>query len=159
MTDSMRRRDAGYTLTEMLVVLIIIGLIAAAVTPAIIGQLDRARVRTARLQLDTVSAALEMLHGDLQRYPTNEEGLQALVQAPSNAPGWLGPYVRNADQIKDPWGRPFVYRIDDEAGAFTLKSLGADGREGGEGVRADIALDVGSPLPRAAEGQGAKAAP
>src|SRR5262245_55086248 len=68
-----RPRDSAYTLTEMLVVLIIIGLIAAAVTPAVIGQLDRARVRTARLQLDTVSAALEMYRGDLQRYPTSEE--------------------------------------------------------------------------------------
>jgi general secretion pathway protein G len=132
-----RTNDEGYTLTEMLVVIGIIGLIAAALTPAMIGQMGRARAKAARLQVETVGAAVEMFRTDVGRYPTPEEGLNALVRAPGGTEGWTGPYVRDAKSIRDPWGRALAYRADDQD-AFTVASLGSDGKPGGEGTKADL---------------------
>lgn len=136
----MRRRDDGYTLTEMLVVIGIIGLLAAALTPALVGQLARARVKTARLQLETVSSALEQYRSDVNRYPTEQEGLRALVANAKGAPGWLGPYLRDPNALDDPWGHPILYKLDPTGDRFELKSLGSDGRPGGDGMAADIHL-------------------
>lgn len=130
--------QAGYTLTEMLVVIGIIGLIAAVLTPGLMSQLGRARVKAAQLQLETLSSAVEMFHSDVGRYPTQGEGLRALVTQPSGTEGWVGPYVKNAKTLKDPWGRTIVYKSDAEGQSFTVESFGADGKPGGSGVDQDL---------------------
>jgi general secretion pathway protein G len=135
----MKRPDAqgGYTITELLVVLVILGLIAAAISPQIIGRLDSSKVRAARLQLDVVLSSLDAFFVDVGRYPTNEEGIAALLSAPPNAPGWAGPYARSARNIIDPWGQQLVYAID-EAGSAMVRTYGSDKKEGGKGSAADL---------------------
>jgi general secretion pathway protein G len=132
-------RDLGYTLTEMLVVIGIIGLIAAVITPGVIGQFGRARAKAAELQLQTLSTEIEAFASDVGRYPTSQEGLQALLQEPSGVDGWSGPYVRDAKSLKDPWGRSLIYSLDAEGRQFQVRSLGADGKPGGSGIDRDLA--------------------
>ncbi|HYE45598.1 MAG TPA: type II secretion system major pseudopilin GspG [Caulobacter sp.] len=129
---------AGYTLTEMLVVVAIIGLISAVVIPQTIGQLGKAQSRSAKLQAQTVAAAVELFSGDNGRFPTEEEGLIALVRRPAGLDSWTGPYLRTEDQLKDPWGRPFIYT--EEEGTFSITTLGANNKVGGEGPDRDITL-------------------
>ena len=131
-------RQDGYTLTEMLVVIGIIGLIAAFLTPSIIGQLARAKSKAAQLQLNTLAADVEAFSSDIQRYPTQSEGLKALVQEPDGAEGWSGPYIRDQKMLNDPWGQPIVYAVDTDKRVFTITSLGADGKPGGAGVNRDL---------------------
>lgn len=130
------RSDDGYTLTEMLVVIAIIGLLAAVLTPSVIGQLGRARVKAASLQLQTTASALEMFRDDVGRYPTHAEGLAALTTAPQDVEGWIGPYLKDAKASRDPWNQPLVYQP--EGDTFRLESLGADRRTGGRGAAADL---------------------
>ena len=130
--------EAGYTLTEMLVVIGIIGLIAAVLTPTLFGQLGRARAKSAQLQLETVAAEVEMFVADVGRAPTAAEGLVALVREPAGAQGWTGPYMRDEKSLRDPWGRPLQYSAGADDQGFTLSSLGADGKEGGNGVNRDL---------------------
>jgi general secretion pathway protein G len=132
------RDEGGYTLTEMLVVIGIIGLIAAALTPGLIGQLGRAKAKTAQLQLDTVASAVENFHADVGRYPTSDEGLKALITEPSGADGWTGPYLRDKKVLNDPWGRPVVYIVDQDHNTFVVKSYGAEGKPGGRGVNREL---------------------
>lgn len=132
------RSDAGYTLTEMLVVIGIIGLIAAALTPGIIGQFGRAKAKAAQLQLDTLAADVEAFSSDVGRYPTQDEGLSALIEEPSGTEGWSGPYLKNRRMMNDPWGRPILYSLDQSRRTFEVKSLGADGKPGGRGVDRDL---------------------
>ncbi len=141
------RRDSegGYTLTEMLVVIGIIGLIAAVLTPALVGQMSRARAKAAQLQLQTVSSQLEMFMTDVGRYPTDQEGLRALMKEPDGVEGWTGPYVKDAKALNDPWGRAVVYRTDGSTGSFTITSLGADGKPGGRGADRDLRLPAATP--------------
>ena len=131
-------REDGYTLTEMLVVIGIIGLIAAALTPGIIGQLARAKSKAAQLQLDTLAADVEAFSSDVQRYPTQSEGLKALLQEPEGVDGWSGPYVRDLKMMNDPWGQPIGYDVDTDKRSFVLTSLGADAKPGGTGVNRDL---------------------
>ena len=137
------RNDAGYTLTEMLVVIGIICLIAAALTPGLMGQLGRARVKAAELQLQTVSSAVELFKSDVGRYPTQAEGLPALVTDPGGLQGWTGPYIRDAKALSDPWNRPILYTLDPSGQSFTVESLGADGKPGGTGVNRDLKAPSG----------------
>ncbi len=137
--------SAGYTLTEMLVVIGIIGLIAAVLTPGLLYQMGRARAKTAQLQLDTLAAGIEAFESDVHRYPTAEEGLNALVKEPAGAEGWTGPYVRDAKVLNDPWGRKVIYTADPERHAFTVKSLGADGKPGGSGADRDLQSPAAQP--------------
>lgn len=128
--------DAGYTLTEMLVVIGIISLIAAVLTPGIISQMSRARAKAAQLQLDTISVAVEMYYSDVGHYPTADEGLSALA-TPRDAPaGWSGPYVRGKAALADPWGRPVRYALT--GGGYQISTLGADGKPGGSSANSDI---------------------
>jgi general secretion pathway protein G len=133
------RGEAGYTLTELLVVIVVLALIAAAVTPQILGRFNTAKTRTAQLHADTLAAALDDFFIDVGRYPTAEEGITALLTAPPTAGGWSGPYVRSARTLTDPWGRQFLV-LPPPANNLppNVVSLGADGVEGGEGVDADI---------------------
>jgi len=138
------RQDEGYTLTEILVVMAIIGLIAAVLTPGIIGQLGRARAKTAQVQLESVAAAVESFRSDVGRYPTSSEGLNALTSQPSSAEGWTGPYVKSAKALTDPWGHTIDYKESDDALTFVVTSFGADGQPDGTGLNRDLHAPAGS---------------
>lgn len=129
--------DDGYTLTEMLVVIVIISLIAAVLTPSLLGQLSRAKAKTASLQLEATATSLSLFKDDIGRFPTEAEGLKALVEDPGDAQGWLGPYLKTTKSLNDPWNHPLVYKLGSDGGV-TVESLGADGKEGGKGVDGDL---------------------
>jgi general secretion pathway protein G len=132
----------GYTFAEVLAVLLILGLIAAIVTPQVLGQMERAKVRAAKLQGEGILTAVESMAADLGRLPTEAEGIKSLLVAPANAPGWQGPYLRDERRIMDPWGRPFVLKVaSPETASFSIQSLGSDGKEGGERGAADIVVN------------------
>ena len=133
--------EAGYTLTEMLVVIVIIALIAAVLTPSLLGQLSRARAKTANLQLESTATSLDLFKDDIGRYPTEAEGLKALVVAPDETEGWLGPYLKSDKALNDPWGHPLVYHTGADD-TVTVTTLGADGKPGGKGVDADLSVSV-----------------
>jgi general secretion pathway protein G len=138
--NSMNRRDkdGGYTLTEMLVVIGIISLIAAVLTPGLLNHLSRARAKAAELQLKSVAASVEQFREDVGRYPTAQEGLSVLLKAPAGAENWTGPYAESANAITDPWGRPVLYIVDDKNHRFHVETLGADGAPGGTSFNRDL---------------------
>lgn len=133
-----RRREHGFTLVELLVVLVILGLIAAFAAPQVIKYLGSAKTDAAAIQIERLSGILDLYRLEVGSYPSTEEGLQALVERPIDAENWNGPYIKKADALIDPWGRAYVYRRPGEHGDFDLYSLGADGSEGGEGEDRDI---------------------
>ena len=132
-------RRKGFTLLELLVVIVIIGLLAGYVAPRYFSQVGRSEVQVARAQIESIEKALDQYRLDLRRYPNAEEGLQALTTRPDNAPAWSGPYLKKSLPT-DPWGRPYVYRIPGQKGEFELFSYGRDGKPGGTGEDADIGL-------------------
>lgn len=128
----------GFTLLELLVVILIIGLLTGIVAPRFVGQLSRSEVTTARAQLDALDKALQAFRIDMGRYPSNAEGLQALAQAPGGEARWRGPYLKGAVPM-DPWGMAYQYRKPSNKGRdFDLSSLGRDRAPGGSGDDADI---------------------
>lgn len=131
-------RDAGYTLTEMLVVIGIIGLIAAVLTPGLISQLSRARAKAAQMQLKNLASAVELFREDVGRYPTASEGLRVLVDPPNPAGGWSGPYLESQESLADPWGGRVTYTLEASGRRFFVSTLGADGAAGGEGSDRDL---------------------
>jgi general secretion pathway protein G len=133
-----RAAEAGFTLVELLVVLAILGLLAAVATPQVMRYLGKAKTDTAKLQVHNLAATLDLFRIDIGRYPTQEEGLQVLVSRPTDAPAWNGPYVKKADMLRDPWGVPYVYRAPGQHGDYDLFSLGADKAEGGSGEAQDV---------------------
>jgi len=139
---SMRRtgggQEAGFTLMEMLVVLVVIGMIAAVAIPQVLKLLGGAKAKAARIQLETLSNSLLYYQNDVGTFPTSKQGLVALWKAPADVDGWNGPYVRREKQLVDPWGHPFIYRIPGAAGPYDLITLGSDGKEGGTGDDADL---------------------
>jgi general secretion pathway protein G len=130
-------RTKGFTLLELLVVIVIIGLLAGYVAPRYFGQVGRSEVQVARAQIESLEKALDQFRLDTRHYPTAEQGLDALVVKPTNEESWTGPYLKK-NVPNDPWGRPYVYRVPGSKGEFDLYSLGKDGKPGGEGVDADI---------------------
>ena len=135
----MRHNEDGFTLVELLVVLAIIGLLASLVAPQVIKHLSTAKSATARIQVQKLAGVLDIFHLEVGRYPTQEEGLAALVEKPWESERWNGPYIKNREALIDPWGQPYVYRIPGREADYDLYTLGADGQEGGDGENRDIA--------------------
>lgn len=135
------KRCRGFTLIELLVVIMIIGMLTGIVGPKLMSHLQRSEATTARAQLDALDKALQAFRVDMGRYPSDAEGLRALVQAPADAgTRWRGPYLDGGLPL-DPWGTPFVYRLGRGGGQdFELLSLGRDRASGGRGDDADITL-------------------
>ena len=137
----MTQRKKGFTLIELLVVLVILGLLAALVGPRILGRIGGAKQEVAKSQIAMLEAALDQYRLDMGRYPTTEEGLEALINPPQDEEerkNWRGPYLKKRKIPKDPWGHPYHYRCPGEHGDYDLFSYGADGQPGGEGENADI---------------------
>ena len=130
-------REAGFTLMEMLVVLVLIGLIAAVAVPQVMRMFEGAKTKAVKIQLQTVGQALSFYQIDNGSYPDRRQGIGALWEAPEGLDSWAGPYVRRAEQLTDPWGRPLLYTPLDGREGFELVSFGADGKEGGRGEDAD----------------------
>ncbi|HMT81927.1 MAG TPA: type II secretion system major pseudopilin GspG [Ottowia sp.] len=131
------RAARGFTLIEMLVVIAIIALLAGLVGPAVMDRLGGAKSKTAGIQIADLDKALEIFKLDVGRYPSNAEGLQALVAKPASAGGWNGPYLKGGLPT-DPWGNPYRYANPGPGGGIEILSLGADNAPGGEGENADV---------------------
>lgn len=128
---------SGFTLLELLVVMVIIGLLAGFVGPRLFAQIGKSEVKTARAQIDALQKALDQYRIDTGHYPSTEQALGALVARPADEPKWSGPYLAKAVP-PDPWGTPYQYRSPGEHGDYDLWSLGRDRRPGGEGEDAEI---------------------
>lgn len=135
MSASVRRRSGGFTLIELLVVLAILTLLAGLVGPRVLGQLGGAKSKTAAVQIADLEKSLELFKLDVGRFPSNEEGLQALSAKPATASGWNGPYIKGSVP-NDPWGKPYKYATVPTG--IEIISLGADGTAGGDGENADV---------------------
>lgn len=130
-----QRKDAGFTLLELLVVLAILGLLAAFVGPRVLQYLGGAKSEAAKIQLSNVEAGLDLYKFDVGKYPAT---LTDLLKPPAGIPKWNGPYVKKAEGIVDPWGETYGYRFPGQHGEYDIFSLGADKAEGGEGENRDI---------------------
>ncbi len=135
--SSFPRRAAGFTLLELLVVMVIIGLLAGYVGPRYFAQIGKSEVKTAKAQIDSLDKALAQYRIDTGHYPTTEQGLAALNTRPQNEPKWEGPYLSKGVPT-DPWGNPYQYKSPGEHGDFDILSFGKDGQPGGTGENADI---------------------
>ena len=130
---------AGFTLLELLVVIVIIGLLVGYVAPRYFSQVGKSEVQVAKAQIDGLEKALDQYRLDTRRYPSAEQGLEALIARPSNEPNWNGPYLKKAVP-PDPWGHAYVYRTPGRNGDFDLVSYGRDGKPGGSGEDADLGI-------------------
>lgn len=141
-TDSVSSRsqasEGGFSLIELIVVLVILGLLATVVGPRVMDRLGRGKIEIARLQIDQLEGALGLFRFDVGRYPTSSEGMQILIEDRGGIQNWSGPYLDKKTLPKDPWGREYQYRSPGQNGDFDLWSLGADGTEGGEGDNIDV---------------------
>lgn len=134
------RRARGFTLIEIMVVVVIIGILAALVVPNVMGRVDQANVTKAKQDIQTIGAALDMYRLDNFKYPTTDQGLTALITQPSDARNWRGPYLKGGLR-KDPWGNDYRYTYPGSRGEYDLYTFGADNQEGGEGA---TDIDIGN---------------
>lgn len=134
--------DEGLTLVEILVVLSIVAMMATLAAPRMVGYLSGARADTARTQIRNVETALELFAIDVGRFPTEQEGLTALITSPQAATKWNGPYLKRQSALEDPWGKRFTYKIDASSLLPTITSLGADGEVGGSNENEDISNNI-----------------
>ena len=133
-----RHGERGFTLLELLVVLAIMGLLAAIIGPQVIKYLGSSRTQTASVQVKNIAAALELYRLDAGAYPSPEQGLQALTTAPPGAVAWNGPYLAQSSALTDPWGQPYKFRAPGQHGEVDVYSLGSDKAEGGTGEARDV---------------------
>ena len=136
---NLARRTRGFTLLELVIVLIILGTIMAFLAPRIFGNVEKANQQLAKAKMEQLSGQLEIMRLEVGRYPTTQEGLRALLEKPAGMDRWSGPYIKDPATLKDPWGNDFKYAAPGASKPFDLVSLGADGREGGEGDNRDLA--------------------
>lgn len=127
--ESSRTYQAGYTIVEVLVVLSIIALIMGFVGPRVLSYLSDSKIKAAKIQISSLSAAIDLYYLDTGKYPTTDEGLDVLVEKPQGADFWNGPYLKVSELPKDPWGNDYHYQPRSEKGAYTIVSFGPDGRE------------------------------
>ncbi len=132
------RGQAGFTLIEVLIVLGIIALLATVVTPQVWRYMGQARTETARVQLSAITTAMELYALDNGGYPSQQAGLAALVRQPQGASRWRGPYLKKAEGLSDPWGRPYGYKIPGRQSPYEVFTLGRDNATGGTGEDQDI---------------------
>ncbi len=137
MKKRIRCRERGFTLIELMIVIIIIGLLAGLVGPRLFGYLTQAKQKAAKAQIELFGTALDAFRLDVGRYPTTEEGLRALREKPSGQDAWKGPYLPKEIPM-DPWGKPYLYKSPGEHGEYDLLTYGLDGVEGGEGENQDV---------------------
>ena len=128
----------GFTLAELMLVVAILGILLSVVLPRMTGRTKEARTQAARLQMENISIALDTFEYDCGRYPTAQEGLEALHQQPSGLNHWKGPYMKQESGLLDPWKKPYIYSSPGKAAAYEVSSLGRDGQTGGTGEDADI---------------------
>ena len=131
-------RAAGMTLIEILVVLVLIGIVLGIVGGNFIGRGEKAKADAAKIEIGQIGQALDLYKLEVGRYPTTQEGLQALIQAPAGATNWNGPYWKKSTLPKDPWANEYKYVSPGQSGPYEILSYGADGKEGGEGTNKDI---------------------
>lgn len=132
------RHERGMTLIEILVVLVLIGVVLGIVGGNFIGRGEKAKADAAKIEISQIGQALDLYKLETGRYPTSSEGLHALVSAPAGVSNWNGPYWKKSQIPKDPWGNEYRYSAPGQKGAYDIVSLGADGKEGGEGANKDI---------------------
>ncbi len=133
-----RSQQLGFTLLEILVVLVILGLLAGLVGPRVLKHLGSSKTKTAMLQIEELGAALDLYRLEVGSYPSSEQSLEALIERPEGATSWNGPYLKKNVIRLDPWGQAYHYKYPGENGEYDLYSLGADNSEGGEGENSDI---------------------
>jgi general secretion pathway protein G len=131
-------RAHGMTLIEILVVLTLIGIVMGIVGGNYLGQGEKAKAKAAKIEIEQIGQTLDLFRLEVGRYPTTQEGLQALISAPAGVSNWNGPYWKKGTLPKDPWTHEYKYASPGQHGAYDLYSLGADGKEGGEGNDKDI---------------------
>ena len=134
----MRAARSGFTLLELMVVLLILTLLATIAAPQVMKHLAKAKTATAKIQVDALTASVNYFQLDTGRYPTDQEGLKALTERPANESKWDGPYVQKKDSLVDPWGRPYLYKHPGVHRDVDIYTLGSDGKEGGNGDASDI---------------------
>jgi general secretion pathway protein G len=135
-----RQFERGFTLIELLIVIAILGLLAALAVPVYTHIFGSSKQKTAAINIQLIDEDIQRYYVDVGSFPTADQGLKALVERPAGVAGWNGPYVKDADQLNDPWGHPFIYRYPSERQGheYDIESLGADGRPGGDGENADV---------------------
>jgi general secretion pathway protein G len=149
--SSARSARAGFTLIELMVVLLILAMLATIAAPRVTNYLRKAKAEAAKIQVDALSSAIDAYHLDMGRFPTQDEGLKALVDAPAKTTGtnasssglpstmvWDGPYIKKRESLIDPWGHPYRYRIPGQHGDYDVFTLGSDDQEGGDGDARDV---------------------
>jgi general secretion pathway protein G len=132
------QRESGFTLLELMIVIAILGLLAFIATPPFLRYLASSKIETARIEVQSLGSALDLYAYENGRYPTSEEGLQALIDKPAAATHWKGPYLKRAEMINDPWGHIFHYRMPGRHGEYDLYSGGADGGDPGDNAAKDL---------------------